>query len=205
MSKPRSPRAFLRNRVLLAALVLVALGATALAANASGSATLTVAGTSNSHLDETVVVSPSGFTLYALSPETTRHLLCKSRECLQFWPPLTVRSRNVKLRDGSGVHGALGILRRSNGELQVTLRGMPLYRYAGDHAPHEANGQGLHSFGGTWHAVTATAASTPTNDSSTPSTPAWTETNSTSSTPASSTPTPTTSTPTTPSGGSGGW
>jgi predicted lipoprotein with Yx(FWY)xxD motif len=96
--------------------------------------------------------------VYVLSPETTHHLLCRSRSCLLLWPPVTVRSRSVKLVAGHGVRGRLGLLRRSNGVLQVTLRGLPLYRYAGDGSSGEANGEGIKSFGGTWHALRASAA-----------------------------------------------
>ncbi len=135
-----------------AVLALAAGAALALAMSAS-----TVSSAPSSRLGERIVVSPQGRTLYALSPETTHHLLCKSSECLKFWPPLTVSSRKARLTDGSGVHGGLGVLRRSGGLLQVTLRGMPLYRFSGDHAKGQVNGQGLKSFGGTWHAVTAAA------------------------------------------------
>jgi len=36
---------------------------------------------------------------------------------------------------------------RGNGQIQVTYKKMPLYTYAGDSAPGQANGQGV---GGTW-------------------------------------------------------
>ena len=91
--------------------------------------TATLGSASNSTLGEQVVVNSQGRTLYALSPETRSHLLCKSGECLKFWPPVTVPSRKTKLKSGSGVQGRLAILRRSNGMLQVTLRGLPLYRF----------------------------------------------------------------------------
>jgi predicted lipoprotein with Yx(FWY)xxD motif len=104
-------------------------------------------------------VNAQGLTLYALSPETASHLLCKSSECLSFWPPVTVPSRKTKLKAGQGVQGRLGVLRRSNGVLQVTLRGLPLYRFARDRGKGEANGQGIKSFGGTWGAVSASAGS----------------------------------------------
>jgi predicted lipoprotein with Yx(FWY)xxD motif len=133
----------------------------------SAGTTLTVGSASNSKLGERVLINPQGRTLYALSPETASHLLCKSRECLSFWPPLTVPSRTTKLKDGAGVHGRLGILRRSNGSFQVTLGGLPLYRFANDHAKGQANGQGIKSFGGTWHAVKASG----TTSSGTPSMP----------------------------------
>lgn len=37
--------------------------------------------------------------------------------------------------------------------------GMPLYRFAGDGAKGQANGEGIQSVGGTWHVVTAKASS----------------------------------------------
>jgi predicted lipoprotein with Yx(FWY)xxD motif len=97
--------------------------------------------------------------------------------CLALWPAVTVRSRAVKLQAGSGVHGRLGLVRRSNGTLQVTLRGMPLYRYSGDSARGEANGDGIKSFGGTWHALRAstshgTAPAMPNTTTSTTPAPA---------------------------------
>jgi predicted lipoprotein with Yx(FWY)xxD motif len=123
----------------------------------AGGGAITVTSASNSPLGEQITVDAQGRTLYALSPETTRHLLCKSGTCLKFWPPLTVRSNKTKLKAGPAVHGRLAILRRSNGVLQVTLRGLPLYHYSGDHAKGEANGQSIHSFGGTWHVLSATS------------------------------------------------
>ena len=133
----------------VAALLLVA------AVAAGASLTRVVSAAANQKLGTTVVVEAHGHTLYALSPETTHHLLCKSAACLQNWPPLTVGSPKPTLEAGPGVQGRLGLLRRSGGRWQVTLRGMPLYRFAGDTAKGQANGEGLMSFGGTWHAVTS--------------------------------------------------
>lgn len=134
----------------------VSLAAIALASGTS----LVVSSASNSKLGKQIVVNAQGRTLYALSPETTHHLLCKTSECMRFWPPLTVRSSKAKFKAGPGVHGHLAILRRSNGTLQVTLGGLPLYRYSGDHAKGDANGQSIHSFGGTWHVISATSSTT---------------------------------------------
>jgi predicted lipoprotein with Yx(FWY)xxD motif len=137
--------------------VTLAFAASLAAIALAGGRAITVTSASNSLLGEQITVDAQGRTLYALSPETTRHLLCKSSRCLTFWPPLTVRSSKAKLKAGPGVHGHLAILRRSNGVLQVTLRGLPLYHYSGDHAKGEANGQSIHSFGGTWHVLSATS------------------------------------------------
>jgi predicted lipoprotein with Yx(FWY)xxD motif len=158
--------------VLACSLAATALAATALAATAlAASATLTIGSASSSSLGKRVAVNAQGRTLYALSPETAGHLLCKSGECLKFWPPLTVGSPTTRLKAGAGIHGHLGILHRSNGLLQVTLGGRPLYRFSRDHAKGQANGEGIESFGGTWHAITTGSAS-PTK-SSTPATPTY--------------------------------
>jgi predicted lipoprotein with Yx(FWY)xxD motif len=159
-------------------LALGVLGAAAIAASVAMAAagTRVVGAASNSTLRETVVVDAHGRTLYALHPESTHHLLCKTHACLQAWPPLTVHSGNVKLTAGHGVEGHLGLLRRGNGKWQVTLRGMPLYRFSGDSMQGEANGEGIKSFGGTWHAVTAQTKSTaqPGTQPPTSSTPSTT-------------------------------
>lgn len=132
----------------------------ALAAIAHGAKSdFTVSGAHSASVGEQIVVDAHGDTLYALSPETVHHLLCKSKECFKFWPPLTVSSHKAKLKAGAGVEGKLGLLRRKRGVFQVTLRGMPLYRFAGDHAPGETNGQGIKGFGGTWFAATASPSS----------------------------------------------
>jgi predicted lipoprotein with Yx(FWY)xxD motif len=191
------PRAMLTATVAAACAFGLSLAGVALA---TGS--LTVGSASNAKLGKLVAVNAQGRTLYVLSPETAHHLLCKSSECLKFWPPLTVSSRETKLKAGSGVHGSLRILRRSNGVLQVTLRGLPLYRYSGDHAGGQTNGQGIHSFGGTWHAMTASTVANnapPASAPGAPSTPGYYGESATSGAPPTTpTPasTPTTSTPT---------
>jgi predicted lipoprotein with Yx(FWY)xxD motif len=183
---------------LVVALVLtVAVVAVALA---TGTQSATVRSASNATLKTNVVVSPRGRTLYALSPETSRHLLCKSSACLHLWPALTVSSATVKPKAGAGVQGRLGLVRRGPRSFQVTLRGMPLYRFAGDRGRDESHGQGIESFGGRWHAVTASSAAPaqPMQPSSTGTSPAPSPTPYATSTPMPNAPATTTSTQTTP-------
>jgi predicted lipoprotein with Yx(FWY)xxD motif len=150
----------------VAAVVVVAIAAgAALAvtgdhARASATARVVRAATSSS-LGEKVVVDVHGRTLYALSPETAHRLLCKSHACFARWPPLLVHSATVKLAAGAGVGGRLGVVRRGRGKFQVTLRGLPLYRFVGDKAAGEANGDGVKGFGGTWHALAIPSHSPP--------------------------------------------
>lgn len=157
-SQRRRPSGLAVGIVAVTLAFAMSLVGVALAAGGS----VTVGSASSSTLSEQVVVDSQGRTLYALSPETAHHLLCKSGECLKFWPPLTVHSSKTKLETGPGVHGHLAILRRSNGVLQVTLGGLPLYRFSGDHGKDEANGQSIKSFGGTWHVIAATSNTTST-------------------------------------------
>jgi predicted lipoprotein with Yx(FWY)xxD motif len=175
IARPRRRRARIIQMGVGGALVALA---AVFAAMALASSPATVGSASDATLKEKVLVDSKGRTLYVLTPETSHHLLCTSSECLKFWPPLTVASRSTKLKAASGVHGKLGILRRSNGMLQVTLNGLPLYRFAEDHASGEVNGQNFKGFGGIWHVL---------SDSGSPSSVA----------PASSSAPATTSTPTT--------
>ena len=150
-------------------MLVVAASLAAIALGAGGALTLT--SSPNSKLGEQVVADAQGRTLYALSPETTHHLLCRSSECFKRWPPLTVHSSKTKLKAGPGVHGSLGILRRRDGKFQVTLQGKPLYRYSEDHAKGDANGQGIESFGGSWHVISATPSTSSTPPATTTTTP----------------------------------
>jgi predicted lipoprotein with Yx(FWY)xxD motif len=47
----------------------------------------------------------------------------------------------------------LGTIKRPEGRIQVTYKGMPVYTYFGDRRKGEANGEGLRDVG-VWHAVT---------------------------------------------------
>lgn len=137
--------------VALASTLLAALVAVALAAG-----TVTIDSASNSKLHKRVVVSAQGRTLYTLSGESSSRQFCTSAECLKIWPPVRVGSRSTMLKAGSGVHGTLGIISRRGGLLQVTLRGLPLYRYSGDSGKGQDNGEGIEfPRGHVWHALAA--------------------------------------------------
>ncbi|HWW90607.1 MAG TPA: hypothetical protein VNY35_07495 [Solirubrobacteraceae bacterium] len=161
-----------RTAIFRAAVAVASGLALSFVAVAIASATLTISSASNSKLGERVVVNAQGHTLYALSGESKSHQFCTSAECLKFWPPLRVSSKGTKLKAGSGVHGKLGLIARPGGILQVTLRGLPLYRFSGDKASGEANGQGITFPGGhTWHAVTAASSASPSTPTMSPSPP----------------------------------
>jgi predicted lipoprotein with Yx(FWY)xxD motif len=58
--------------------------------------------------------------------------------CAKAWPPLVVRSRSAVPGRVAGIRGTFGVVRRPDGRLQVTFRGLPVYTYA-----HEAPTQVL--------------------------------------------------------------
>jgi predicted lipoprotein with Yx(FWY)xxD motif len=59
--------------------------------------------------------------------------------CLVKWPPLTVPAGSAPTA-GAGVSGTLGTITGSDGSMQVTFNGLPLYFYQGDKAPGDTNG-----------------------------------------------------------------
>ena len=59
-------------------------------------------------------------------------------ECATFWPPVLL-APGQKVPVGIGVSG-LGSFTRSNGTRQVTLYGVPLYRFVGDKKPGQVTG-----------------------------------------------------------------
>jgi predicted lipoprotein with Yx(FWY)xxD motif len=50
--------------------------------------------------------------------------------CAKAWPPLIVRSRSAVPRTIRGIPGRFGVIRRPDGRLQVTHRGLAIYTYA---------------------------------------------------------------------------
>jgi predicted lipoprotein with Yx(FWY)xxD motif len=111
---------------------------------------------SNGALKATVLVNAQGMTLYHLSGEEQGKFICTNSACVQVWHPLTVTAATTPT--GSV---ALATVKRPDGSVQVTYKGEPLYTFAQDTAPGQANGQGIKDVG-TWSAVTiSSAASSP--------------------------------------------
>jgi predicted lipoprotein with Yx(FWY)xxD motif len=53
-------------------------------------------------------------------------------ECARVWPPLIVKSRSAVPSRMNKVNGKFAVVRRADGRLQVTFRGLPLYAYHDD-------------------------------------------------------------------------
>ncbi len=96
-----------------------------------------------------VAVNDQGYTLYLFKNDTKDGAPTCVDTCAENWPPLTVEQQATA---GAGIDsGLLGWVPRPDGTTQVTLNGWPLYRFAADKAPGDANGQGV---GGAWYAAT---------------------------------------------------
>lgn len=94
----------------------------------------------------TVLTTGKGFAVYWFAPDTSTMSHCNGA-CAQSWPPVKGPAT------ASGVHGKFGTIKRSNGSVQATFNGHPLYTFAGDTAPGQAKGNGSNAFGGLWHDV----------------------------------------------------
>ena len=101
----------------------------------------------------TALVDGQGRTLYLFEADKGPMSTCNGA-CASLWPPDTTSG---KPKAGPGVDAAkLGTTKRSDGTLEVTYNGHPLYRYAPDTKAGEDTGQGLNQFGAKWYVLAAT-------------------------------------------------
>jgi predicted lipoprotein with Yx(FWY)xxD motif len=89
-------------------------------------------------------------TLYTFSKDSSGKSNC-SGACAKSWPPATSAPRLDKAK--------LSTIKRSDGKPQIALDGRPLYSFAGDTKPGDANGQGSNAFGGLWTVARSAAKS----------------------------------------------
>jgi predicted lipoprotein with Yx(FWY)xxD motif len=128
-------------------------------AGSSGSAT-TVSASESPELGM-VLVDSEGFTVYTFAKDNGTTSSCYGA-CAEAWPPVIASGKPVA---GEGATSSeLGTTKRKDGTVQVTYAGHPLYTFAEDRKPGEANGNGVTAFGAEWNALdesgSAVAAST---------------------------------------------
>ena len=97
----------------------------------------------------TVLANAKGLTLYSFAPDTATRSACYG-SCAVYWPPVT-----GPVTAGPGITGKLATIKRSDGSIQATYDGHPLYTYVGDSAAGQANGNNLNLNGGLWREVPA--------------------------------------------------
>jgi predicted lipoprotein with Yx(FWY)xxD motif len=98
----------------------------------------------------TILVDSKGFTLYDFHKDKGTKSTCYGA-CAGTWPPLTTSGAARAM--GGAEKSKLGTTERSDGTMQVTYAGHPLYTYAADRKPGEANGNDIDSFGAEWYAL----------------------------------------------------
>jgi len=96
----------------------------------------------------TILTSAGGFALYYYSVDKpgSGKSACTGG-CATAWPALTA---SVKAPSGVTLPGPLGTITLSGGKKQVTIKGYPIYTYAGDHSPGQISGNGAE---GEWHVI----------------------------------------------------
>ena len=95
----------------------------------------------------TILTDAGGRTVYLSTNDERNNSNC-SGGCAETWPPVT---STADPEGGEGVSaGRLDTIIREDGSVQITYNGWPLYHYARDEAPGEANGQDID---GTWFVV----------------------------------------------------
>ncbi|MFF9914330.1 hypothetical protein [Streptomyces sp. NPDC013457] len=100
-----------------------------------------------------VVVNGAGFTLYRFDNDTAKPSKSTCNDaCATTWPPVVVAPGGRIFIDGVR-KSDVGVVKRDDGNLQVTIGGWPVYRFGKDLRPGDTNGQGV---GGTWFGVTPT-------------------------------------------------
>ena len=99
-----------------------------------------------------VLVGPNGRTLYEFDVDKNGTSNCNG-QCATFWPPLLT---DVQPQANTGLNAKLlGTITRTDGKLQVTYNGMPLYYWHLDSAAGQWNGQ---SIGNVWWMVSPAGA-----------------------------------------------
>jgi predicted lipoprotein with Yx(FWY)xxD motif len=93
------------------------------------------------------LVDGNGRSLYLYTKDTPNTSVCYDK-CATAWPPLLTKGAPVA---GTGVDATLlGTTNRTDGTVQVTYKGWPLYYYEKDTAAGDVTGQGV---GEVWYVV----------------------------------------------------
>ena len=150
----RAERAVLKRTGEIAAAAAVALASAigvAAAATVAHSAAATSVTTHQTSRGK-VLAASNGHTLYLFTHDSGTTSRCYG-SCAKTWLPMLTTGRAVAA-EGSGLNPSLvGTTRRTDGKLQVTFNGHPLYTYARDAKPGQINGEGANAFQGRWYIV----------------------------------------------------
>jgi predicted lipoprotein with Yx(FWY)xxD motif len=143
------------NKAILFAALLAAVACGSPTATSSSPApatptsAATIAVANNSKLGQ-MLVDGSGRTLYLFEADKGTSSTCYG-QCAAYWPPLLTNGAPIA---GTGANASLlGTTTRTDGTVEVTYGGHPLYYVVTDHNPGDATGQGVNNFGAPWDVV----------------------------------------------------
>ena len=102
-----------------------------------------------------ILVDDKGMTLYLFVADKGTSSTCYS-QCATIWPPLLTTGAP---QAGTGAdQSMLGTSTRTDGKVEVTYAGHPLYYFFTDKVPGDTKGQGVNGFGGLWWVVNPSGA-----------------------------------------------
>jgi predicted lipoprotein with Yx(FWY)xxD motif len=94
-----------------------------------------------------ILVDESGMTVYLFLSDTPTTSTCYST-CATVWPPVVTTGAP---QAGAGAQASLlGTITRTDGKVEVTYAGHPLYYFVQDKAAGDVKGQGINGFGALW-------------------------------------------------------
>ena len=106
-----------------------------------------------------ILVDDKGMTLYLFVKDTGTSSTCYD-QCATLWPPLLTTGTP---QAGTGAtQSLLGTTTRTDGKVEVTYAGHPLYYFQNDKAPGDITGQGVNGFGDLWWVLTPAGAANTT-------------------------------------------
>ena len=155
----------MKSRLLIAASLLLAACGSSSSSTASASpstspaaspaaAGATIAAATNSKLGQ-ILVDGKGITVYLFVKDSGTSSTCYT-SCAQIWPPVLTSGPP---QAGTGATASLlGTTTRTDGTVEVTYAGHPLYYFVQDKQPGDATGQGIDGFGGLWWVLTPSGA-----------------------------------------------
>ncbi|MEV8615031.1 hypothetical protein AB0383_45255 [Amycolatopsis sp. NPDC051373] len=123
-----------------------------------------------------VVINGAGMTIYRFDNDSPKppKSTCNA-DCEKKWPPVKV-TKGTKVFIAGIKKSAIGVVKRDDGSLQLTIGNWPAYTFSGDKNPGDTNGEGV---GGTWFGMSptggkvldgsASGTTTPPSDDPTPS------------------------------------
>jgi predicted lipoprotein with Yx(FWY)xxD motif len=134
---------------IAAVALMAACGGSSSSASASPSPSPTgekIAVATNAKLGQ-ILVDESGMTVYLFVADTGTSSTCYTA-CATIWPPVLTTGAP---QAGTGVTASLlGTTTRTDGKVEVTYAGHPLYYFVQDKAAGDTKGQAINGFGGLW-------------------------------------------------------